>query len=147
MIQSIVAFILLFAPTIRETWNDRKGDFNKGADVIIRIVIGLLAALISSIILNRYLEPFNIHHIAGRLVAFNMSMAIFFLFFDYLISYILIHNGTIELPRGSKQTWFNYTAKSGFVDRVPWWSKLNPYVKLLIRVVYFILSAVLYFKR
>lgn len=136
MIQNIVAFILLFTPTSWELSNDKNGDINKKHDVYIRIIL-MLAFSFSP----RHFEW------AKFLISFNMSAAIFFLFFDYLISYILIHNGTIELPRGSKYTWFNYTAKSGFVDRVPWWSKLNPYVKLLIRVVYFGLSAVLYFKR
>lgn len=135
MIQSIIAFILLCAPTFWEINDDKRGDLNKKEDVAWRILGGCVVSICAWVFADK--NPW---------LAFNMSMAIFFLFFDYLISYILIHNGTIELPRGSKYTWFNYTAKSGFVDRVPWWSKLNPWIKLLIRVTYFSISAILYFK-
>lgn len=135
MIQGIVAFILLCAPTVWELISDRKGDLNKETDVFIRV--GIMAGVST-----------DISHFtwAGFLVSFNLSAAIFFLFFDYAITYILIHNGTIELPRGSKQTWFSYTAKSGFVDRVPNWKDANPWLKLGIRVLYFTGSAILYFK-
>lgn len=129
----LLSILTLCLPTVWEIYNDRHGDLNKSSDVIWRIVIGLLAALaVSHLNLIRFV------------IAFNLSMAINFLLFDYLIAYILIRNGTLEPPKGVKYHWWSYIAKSGFVDNVPFWIKLNLWVKLAIRVVYFGISLLLY---
>lgn len=131
---NIISFACLCVPTEWELFDDKSGDKNKSADVIYRLVLMAGAATAA-------------HYISDEnwLTAFNLSLAIFFLCFDYLITAILIHNGTLEPPRGVRYHWFDYTAKKGVIDNISFWKNLNPYVKLLIRVAYFVLSCILYF--
>lgn len=130
----IIAFALLLVPTGWEVFDDRHGDLNKSEDVIWRVATGLVVALIASKL-----------NLIRFIIAFNLSMAMHFLLFDYLIAYVLIKNGTLEPPRGVTYRWWTYVAKAGFVDNVPWWKRLNWSVKLGIRVVYFGISLILYF--
>lgn len=122
--------------TIWELWNDRKGDFNKMLDVIIRIALLALEAVAAHLQLQK---PY--------LVALNLSAAIFFFFFDYLIAFILIRNGTLEPPRGVKYHWFTYVAKDGVVDNVPHWKNANPWLKLAIRTLYLSGSLILFLSK
>lgn len=131
---NILSFCLLFIPTIWELINDRKGDYNKDIDVFYR----LISAGVISFAVHLFAKV-NIY------AAFNLAMAIHFLFFDYAIAAILIHNKTLEPPRGVKYHWWTYQAKKGVIDNISFWKNLNPYVKLLIRVTYFVISIILYF--
>lgn len=130
---SLLSFLALCLPTALELWNDREGDFNKGADVFVRMFFMAFVG-------------FAVHFAFGMngLASFNLSAAIFFLTFDYIISYILIRNGTLEPPRGVKYHWWTYEAKAGLVDNIPFWRNMNPWVKLTIRVVYFGISLYLF---
>lgn len=120
--------------TFWEVWNDRLGDLNKTADVWIRCLLFLVEAVVLHLLTNK-----NIF------ICLNLSIAFFFLTFDYMINYVLIRNGTLEPPRGVKYHWWTYQAKKGVIDNLSFWKNLNPYVKLLIRVTYFLGSLVLYF--
>lgn len=120
--------------TIWEVWNDRLGDLNKTADIQVRFLLLLIEAVLLYLLTDK-----NIF------ICINLSIAFFFLTFDYAINYILIKNGTLELPRGVKYHWFDYSGKKGVIDNLKFWKNLNPYVKLLIRVTYFVGSLVLYF--
>lgn len=122
----MIASLILCVPTIWEVFNDRKGDFNKSFDVLFRIVTMLLASWTVS-------ENFGFNFFASL----NLSLAIFFLFFDYVIAYVLIRNGTLEPPKGVKYHWFTYQAKSGVIDNLKFWKSLKPAIKLGIRIAYF----------
>ena len=63
-----------------------------------------------------------------------LSIAIHFAFFDYIIAYILIKNGTIEPPKGVEYHWFTYTGKSGVVDNIRLWREMDPWTKLMARL-------------
>lgn len=127
-----ILFLAMALPTVWELWNDRRGDLNKFEDGIWRVTIAAVASIIVK------------HSALGFLAAFNLSMAIHFMFFDYIIAYILIKNGTLEPPRGVKYHWFSYTAKSGVIDNLKFWRNMNPWLKLGIRVAYFIISITLF---
>jgi hypothetical protein len=126
----MIALQILFlcVPTLWELWNDRKGDFNKQADVYIRV--GLMAG-----------GAFPIHGFSWFEFAsgFFLSAAIFFMFFDYLINIILYRNNVINYAN-----WFSYTGKSGVVDNIPFWKKLNPWLKFSIRLVTLITAIIIY---
>lgn len=131
---NILSFIILFFPTIWELADDERGDNNKTSDTISRLAFTSSAGAAA-------------HYISGEnwLTAFNLSLAIHFAFFDYCIAAILIRNGTLEPPRGVKYSWFDYSGKKGVIDNISFWKNLNPYVKLLIRVSYFVIAIILYF--
>lgn len=121
--------------TIWEVWNDYDGDKNKPGDVWMRAFLLWIEAVALHLITN-----------GNILLAFNLSIAFFFLIFDYTINYVLIKNGTLEPPRGVRYHWFSYSGKSGVIDNLKFWRNMNPWVKLIIRMCYFILSLILYFK-
>lgn len=129
MTTTILSFILLSFPTVWELWNDKKGDLNKKRDVIIRALLMVSSALLCWCLLHQ-----------NFFASLNLSVAIFFLLFDYAINIVLYKNGVIN-----NANWFSYTAKKGFVDNVPWWKQMNPWVKFGIRVLYFVGSIILYF--
>lgn len=131
---NIISFACLCVPTAYELFDDKSGDTNKSSDTIYRLILTSGAATAA-------------HYISGEnwLTAFNLSFAIFFMFFDYCIAAILIRNGTLEPPRGVRYHWFTFTGKSGVIDNLSFWKTLNPYVKLLIRVTYFVIAIILYF--
>lgn len=120
--------------TIWEVWNDRYGDSNKSADIWARTFLLWIEAVILHLLTD-----------ANIFVCFNLSISVFFLTFDYVINYVLIKNGTIEPPRGVKYHWFTHVGKSGVIDNLKFWKEMNPYVKLGIRVAYFLISVILYF--
>ncbi len=134
ILYTILAVGILTLPTVFEVYNDRHGDFDKKTDILLRVLLGVVCG--------------GFNHTMGLqfLIAFNLSMAIFFLVFDYIIAYTLIKNGTLEPPRGVRYHWFRYTAKDGFVDNVPNWKYANPWLKLGIRVLYFTGSLILYIR-
>lgn len=119
--------------TIWEVYNDRRGDKNKGFDVLIRMILFTLEAYILHLIFDK-----------SVLVSLVIPFAVFFLTFDYVIAYVLIKNGTVEPPRGEKYHWFSYKSKSGVIDSLLIWGVMNPWLKLGVRLVVFI-AAVLIF--
>lgn len=129
MILTILSLLLLFGPLIFELADDANGDNNKQFDVAIRIAIGLLASFVAWFTDG-----------SSFLAAFNLSMAIHWLLFDYAINIIL--NRTVY---EKKVNWFTHVGKSGVIDPLTFWRNMNPYVKLGIRVAYFLISVTLYF--
>jgi hypothetical protein len=121
---------------ISEVWNDRNGDLHKGADVIVRILLLVCEAVILHAFFHKPI-----------LSCFILSSAIFFLLFDYAITYVLIKNGKLEPPLGVKYHWFSYMAKKGVIDNISWWRNMNPWGRFAIRLAYFVGSLVLYFQR
>lgn len=119
---------------IWEVYNDRHGDANKWFDVIVRLIVLVCESQLIHLFLHK---PF--------ITSLLLSTAIFFLFFDYVITYILIKNGTVEPPRGVRYNWFTYEAKSGIFDTMDWW-KYSPWLRLGIKLAYFLVSLILFVK-
>lgn len=116
--------------TLVELYFDRNGDTNKAADVWVRI---LLFALEGALI--KWAFGGNVF------LAINLSVAFFFLVFDYLITAVLYRNGVITSP-----AWFAYMGKSSKIDNISWWRNMNPWLKLIIRILYLAIAVWLYFK-
>lgn len=125
-----LGLFVLSVPLAWELWNDRKGDYNKGRGVIIRCLLFIVCALV-------------VHYLTKHklIVTFNLAAAIHFMFFDYAINYILYRNKIIASPY-----WFSYTGKSGVIDNIKGWKHLNPWLKLIIRVLYLSVALFLYIK-
>lgn len=129
MILELLAFILLLSPLVWELITDANGDFDKKADILVRGVIASISATLAYVITER-----NI------LAAFNLSVALHFSCFDYLINIILYGNGIIN-----NANWFSNTGKKGVVDNLPYWKQLNPWWKLAIRIGYLGIALLIYF--
>lgn len=128
MIIELLAFILLLSPLIWELITDANGDFDKKADVLVRGVIAALAATLAYVLTGR-----NI------LAAFNLSVALHFMLFDYMIAIILYNNGIINDAR-----WFGKLGKSGAIDRLPFWVKAGKWGRFFIRFCYLAIALCLY---
>lgn len=126
--KEILAILILCLPLIWELWNDRNGDFNKKADVLFRALLIVNAGFIVWGFFNRNL-----------FAAMNLSFAIHWLLFDYLIHIILYRNGVI-----TSTAWFKYMGKSSKIDNISWWRNMNPWLRLQIRLTYFLISLYLY---
>jgi hypothetical protein len=118
MIKLILSILVLFAPLTWELINDRFGDEDKKLDVLIRVILGIASALVNFILIGKPI-----------LDSFILSMAIFFLAFDYLINIILYKNDVIDYAN-----WFSYTSKKGVIDNIGFWKKMNPWTKLGVKV-------------
>lgn len=116
--------------TIFEAWQDRNGDKNKTTDVWLRVLLFVLEGA-----LIKWTFGGNVF------LAINLSMAFFFLVFDYLITAILYRNGVITSP-----AWFSYLGRSSKVDGIKIWKSIGPYGRLFVKVFYFLVSIWLYFK-
>lgn len=130
----ILSFILLSVPTAWEIWNDRKGDLNKSEDVFFRVLIIAVVSTVNVLL-------FDVPYFASLL----LSLAIHFAFFDYIIAYILIKNGTIEPSRGIKLHWFTYVAKSGVVDNLKFWRNMRCGWRFAIRLTFLAVSLLIFF--
>lgn len=128
--KEILAITFLFTPLAWELFNDRNGDTDKKKDVVIRLIIAAQVALFHGA--HSWLKWF---------AAFNLSLTIHWLLFDYLIHIILYRNGIIVSP-----AWFNYLGKSSKVDKIVIWKNIGPYGRLFVKLFYFIGSIWLYFK-
>jgi hypothetical protein len=127
--------MILFGPYIWESMNDDKGDFNARFDIWLR---GLLMVLVAT--LNVAMNELTITFFLRSL---NMSLAIFFLLFDYTIAFLLIKNKIVEVKGAF---WFTYLSKVKQVDKLKAWAGLDAITRLMIRLAYFTLSLLIYFK-
>jgi hypothetical protein len=132
MIKEIFAILFLFIPLISEVMNDAKGDLNKLKDVWVRFFLTLVGSMFAVALTDH-----------NYLLALNLSLAIHFFLFDYIVTAVLIKNKVIEV---SGAHWFSYMGKSSKVDNISWWRNMNPWGRFAIRLGYFIGSLVLYFK-
>lgn len=127
----LIAILLLSSPTAWEIWNDRHGDLNKVTDVAVRLTLMGVTALICDVWFS-------------LIASLNLSIAIHFAFFDYIIAYILIKNGTIEPPRGVRIHWFTYVGKSGVVDNFKFWRNMRCGWRFAIRLTYLTVSLLIF---
>jgi hypothetical protein len=128
----LLVLIFFIIPVIVEVISDANGDYNKKIDVLFRMVFIIGISLI-------------IHFLgyANFFAAVNVGVAIHFLLFDYIVTAVLIKNKVIEAPGAH---WFSYMGKSSKIDNIKWWRETSPWIRLHIRLAYFLLSLVLYFK-
>lgn len=111
--------LILLIPTIWEVIDDRKGDSNKGFDVFMRVLLGLLVAF------SRWFDnPYT---------AFFLSMALHFFLFDYAINLVL-----------KREPWFSYLGKTGVVDTLPFWRNLHPWARFGLRAVVLVIAYILH---
>lgn len=129
MIWEIISFILLFAPLVVELIDDANADQNKEIDVLIRVAIGLAVAAVAWLTTDH-----------NFLLAFNLSMAIHWLLFDYAIN-VLLNRNLYE----KRVPWFSHVGTSSVVDQIGFWKNMNQWARLGIRVLYFGISLTLYF--
>ena len=120
--------------TIWEVWNDRHGDLNKSQDVVIRAILLIIEAATLRLFTHK---PF--------FTCLLLSSAVFFMFFDYLITYALIRNKVIEPRIGGGYSWFTVTGKKGWFDNLKPWKFASPWVRFGIKLAYLIVSLVLFF--
>lgn len=108
--------LLILVPIIWEWVDDKLGESlrDKKLDVFTRTL--LMAGV--SIGISHFTT-------ASFIGAFALCLATHFLLFDYGINLIL--------PR---KPWFAYLG-SGWIDNIELWRKLNPWARLLVRVVVF----------
>lgn len=106
-------------PTFWEVYNDRNGETKRDKQRDAMITMGLYMAIALALI--HYVE---VHK------SLTLMLAIRLLIFDYVIHYVLIRRGVI---RGH---WFTYVGKTPEFDQLV--RKINPWVRLAIRVVVFV---------
>lgn len=126
---TILSFILLSIPTCWELYDDRKGDLNKKKDVVFRAGTMIAAALVCACVLHQ-----------NFFTSLNLSVAIFFLLFDYIIVIILNRN-----VYEKKVHWFTFLGTSSDIDKLSFWIKLGPWGRFGIRVAYFLIALILFF--
>lgn len=130
----IIGFSLQGAPTVWELMNDAHGDHNKRFDIKVRAALMAGVALVNSAI--------NDWRLVFFLVSLNLSLAFFFMFFDYTIAMLLMKNKVVEGGRGR---WYDYLSKVKKVDNWKTWAGLDYWTRFMIRFAYFSGSVVLYF--
>lgn len=115
--------IVLLTPTINELIDNHNLETKdeKKNDTLVRAYCMLAVSLVDP---KRYLQDLA------------MSIALFFLLFDYL------YNLTSEITKPVRSQWFSHLGTTSPFDRQ--FSKLPPVVRACIRVVVF-LAATLYF--
>lgn len=131
----IIGFALLFGPYIWEVVNDQFGDFNKRFDFYIRCVLIVFVASA-----NAFMNDLNIWFFVWSA---NLSIAIFFMFFDLTIAFLLIKNKIVE---SQTARWYAYLSKVKEVDKWKFWAGLHYWPRFLIRLTYFLTSLFFYFK-
>lgn len=130
----IVGTLILTLPYFWEASDDRLGDFNKRRDVWIRGVLTLCVSLVNTILNAR-------NWVVCLATSLNLSVAWFFMFFDYTIAWILIRNKIVE---GRGVSWFDYLGKVGRVDNWTPWRGLSQAKHFWIRVAYLAAAVILY---
>lgn len=135
--KELIGVLLLTFPLLWELWNDKDGDSHisrgplelpsKKVDILVRITIASVAAIINLIINDK--EIFK---------SVTLCSAVHFLLFDYLIAYILAIRGVI------KGHWWSYMGSKG-IDNFPLWKHTHPIIKLIIRLMIFIIASIVYF--
>jgi hypothetical protein len=120
--KEVGCFLILFAPYVWETIDDRKGDLNKKVDVLWRVLIGATASIL--------VWQLTYHSLIG--CAF-MCFAIFFLLFDYTIATVL-----------GRPDPFSYMGYKGVIDNISFWRKMNPWTRFAVRFTIFAVALIIY---
>ena len=148
-----LAQVLALLPLAWELHNDRNGEDleDKRNDVFIR---GIIAAISGYLIMLLVTHRFP----GGLFAGIALAIGYHFLLFDYLIAIILHKRGVInyshywkyidELNGGywvkTKYGWFHYLGEKGTIDNVSAWRRMNPWIRLMIRLIVFQITLLLY---
>lgn len=124
--QAIVFLCLI--PTMLEAWTDRKGETSKEKRLDL-LTFGSLY-LILAVVIWFIIE---VHPLKSILLMIGIRV----LMFDYLVQYLLIKNGVIS------GHWFFYKGKTAKWDRAFSW--LNPWIVLVLRVIFFAGTVFVYY--
>lgn len=125
-----IYMLLLVAAIVWECLDDINGDTIKSnkKDVLMRSGFFLGAILYSWIWMGNALLPSAL-----------MPFAVFFAFFDYLVAYILIRRGVVEVPGAH---WFSYLSGKKMFDQ--WLALIPPAGRIALRVVILAVTITLY---
>lgn len=118
----MIAVVLCLLPTLWEIWNDRDGETKKDKtrDLIVSVILYAAVALINWLL--------DIHPLKSLALTFGFRVLVF----DYAVQWLLIRRGVIH------GHWFTYTGKTARFDRLI--ARVNPWVRLAVRVVAFLAS-------
>ena len=125
-----IIILLSLAPTIFESWTDRKGEQKKDkkTDAVLLVAYSALLAGASWGWLG-----YNPLSVLLLILGFRISI------FDYLVNYLLKKNGVIS-PTANVWTYAGNTS---------WWDKfirrINWKIRILLRCVVFVVSIVYFF--
>lgn len=124
----IIAWVSLIFPLFWELIDDRHGDAvkkNQVFDMVMRLTFFALSGIFHQILYQKFIE--------GTV----LSIAVFFLCFDYLVAYLLIRNGVVI------GHWFSYLSGKKFFDKIM--VRLFPWQRLALRICVLIGAIILYF--
>ena len=148
-------FVILISPALWEQDNDKVGDFNKGFDVVIRLLLMLASGLVNFLL--RDSAFMNLHSLGqllkGMVKPTLESGAMFFLTFDYWINWRLGHKEALN-EKGTG--WLEYLGKEikvegkptyNWFDNIHLWQKAGWQGRLTIKVITFGVVTFFYFRK
>ncbi len=121
-VKEVLAISLLCLPLIYELLDDRKNDFNKAFDVVVRVGLALLSSIYAWFIGHSYLS------------SLALSFGIFFLLFDYLIHIIMLR----------RRDFFSYLGTTSRFDKMKIWIKLEAWGRFAVRAGVFLIAVFWY---
>ncbi len=124
----VIYLNILTLPMAWEINNDKKGDFDKVRDVVVRGILAIACGIVVFLLGLTGLP----HH--GIIQSVLMSIAIHFMMFDYLIAATLGH-----------KDWFGYLGEKGPVDNIYYWRTLTPWGRFLVRMIWLAITIIIYF--
>lgn len=135
----IITFCLLLFPLL-ELNNDRLRDLDKKYDVLVRACFIVAASFVNYFL--RDLQILNVHSFGqvmkGVLKPLAMSIAAFFLLFDYIEHWQLGH-------KAWKAFTYLGTSKEHNFDKFPLWVRIGPWGRFAVKMVVFIAALLFYF--
>lgn len=133
----IITFSILFFP-LMELNNDKVRDLDKKYDVFVRACFIVGVSFVNYFL--RDLQILNVHSfwqvMKGVVRPLVMSVAIFFLLFDYIIHWRLGHKGWKA---------FVYTGKTSKMDKAKLWVRLGPVGRFAVKMAVFVGALIFYF--
>lgn len=124
-----LAILICIIPTALEIIDDARGESKKGKirDFILAVIFYAGMAWFNW-------QVFEVH----PLKSIALMLGVRVMFFDYVVQYVLIRRGVIH------GHWFTYTGKTARFDRLI--ARVNPWVRLAVRVVLLALAVWLFSK-
>jgi hypothetical protein len=120
--KEVIAVSFLFIPLGWELLNDRVEETNHKLDVFIRGGLFIVCAV----------TPWLYGH--SYFASFFLSIAIFFMFFDYLINIIMLR----------RSDWYSFLGTTSEVDKVKFWKDMHPDHRFITRASLFVVCIVWY---
>jgi hypothetical protein len=127
----IIALLTLFLPLLWEIYSDRKGETSeeKMRDVLWRLLLTAVAALTNFFLIGKPI-----------LDTIFLTLAIHWMFFDYIITWWLIKKGVIE----THKTWFEYLGKFSVMDNLRAWVTIGAKGRFWVKVGVLVVAILIY---